>query len=498
MIRRHIPLLLLVAVAFVAYAVIPGCYPDRALLSLSSFVGKDSRSFFTGDGSQSSPYRLHTFTLGIGKKPAKKPTVVSINDDPDRVFQASPPSPVDYAIILRNLQRLGMDRIAISFPLAWEETDAISLTALERELDAIPTLATAAPLTRGAVPSPIPAAFRRASIPLSEIHGNTGLLPAVNRIALPDVILGHKTSLAGFTRIESEQEGSSPHLLAKWGEDRVVISFALIAALDHYQIPPSELEIRLGEFISLGAKGPFIPIDEHGRLAFAIPTEFAAETVPMESLLKMEKATQDQGTFQPVILRSDLSATEDAYAAYAKHLAHTIAALCDPSYAGEIHTFRRLPLEVEIILLLSLVSLAYGLFHSGKYPWKLVVVAAIGGIIMIHFTAVATTSSWLPTLPALLIFSTYAAFGFREARKSKPAPQVTALPSTPQKAVVKQATTTTGAADQTIKKAAKKVTKKAAKKAAKKTTKKAAKKKPRKAAKKRTREVAQKKPRSTQ
>ncbi|MDP4625933.1 MAG: hypothetical protein NWT08_12430 [Akkermansiaceae bacterium] len=429
MIRRHYTLLLLVAVAFIGFAVIPGCFPDRVLLSLSTFAAKDSRSFFTGDGSQASPYRLHTFGLGIGKTPEKKPTIISINDDPDQVFQASPPSPVDFAIILRNLKRLGMDRVAISFPLTWEETDAISLAALDRQLDAIPALATAAPLSRGAVPSPIPPAFRRASVPLSEIRGNTELLPAVNRIAIPNAILGNKTSLAGFTRIESEPEGASPYLLARWGEDHAVLSFVLIAAMDHYQIPPSALQIRLGEFISLSARGPFIPIDEYGRLDFSIPTDTPGDSIAMESLLRMDESKHNKNNFLPAILRSDLSATEDASAAYAKSLAPTIAALCDPTYAGDVRTFRRLPLAVEIFLLLSLVSLAYGLFHSRKHPWKADVAAAVVGISGTHFIAVATTSTWLPTLPALLIFVTYAALSFRAAKKFTPVSPHEATPT---------------------------------------------------------------------
>ncbi|MGJ8641937.1 MAG: hypothetical protein ACSHX9_00900 [Luteolibacter sp.] len=497
MIRRHSSLIFIAVVAFIGFAIIPGCHPDRALLSLSTFPAKDSRSFVTGEGNHTSPYRLYTFGLGIGKNPNKKPTVISINDDPDQVFQSSPPSPVDFAIILRNLKRLGMDRVAISFPLVWEETDAISLAALDRQLDAIRSLATAAPLTRGAVPSPIPPAFRRASIPLSKINGNTELLPAVNRISIPDVILGNKTSLAGFTRLESEPEGSSPYLLARWGDDHAVLSFVLIAAMDHFQLRPSDIKIHLGEFIALSNKGPFIPIDEHGRLDFRVPSNFQGETIPMQSLLKMEEGSQGENTFHPAILRNDLSATEDASATYAQTLAPTIAALCDPNYAGDVITYQRLPLMVEIILLLSFISLAYGLFHNGKYSWKLVASSAIGGIIVVHFIVTATTSTWLPTIPGLLVFIAYATLGYRASKKYKQAHQEKDTPTiaketTPKKqakkAVKKSATKTA------TKKAA---TKKTAKKAAKKAAKKTARKVPRKAAKKRTRKAAKKKPRGT-
>lgn len=490
MIRRHSSLLFIAVVVFTGFAIIPGCLPDRALLSLSTFAGKDSRSFVTGGGSHASPYRLHTFGLGIGETPEKKPTVISINDDPDQVFQSSPPSPVDFAIILRNLKRLGMDRVAISFPLVWEETDAISLAALDRQLDAIPSLTTAAPLTRGAVPSPIPTAFRRASIPLSEITGNTELLPAVNRISIPDVILGNKTSLAGFTRLESEPEGDSPYLLARWGDERAVLSFVLISAMDHFQIPPSDIKVHLGEFIALSSRGPFIPIDEHGRLDFKVPNNTPEETITMESLLKMEGGTQGENTFQPAILRNDLSATEDASAIYAQTIAPSIAALCDPTYAGNTRTYRRLPLAVEIILLLSLISLAYGLFHSGKYPWKPASLSAICGIITIHFIAVATTSTWLPTIPALLVFIAYATLGYRASKKCEPAPHKEATATTSKKAAPKKQ------AKKAVKKTATKTAaKKTAKKAAKKAAKKTARKTPRKAAKKRTRKAAKKKPR---
>ena len=419
MTRRLTSFILLAAAALITLALIPGCWPDRAFLSLSALPLKDSRSFLAGDGSHNSPYRLQTFAIKIGEKLEKAPTIVSIDDDPGQVFQSSPPTPVDFAIILRNLKRLGMDRIAISFPLVWRETDVISLTALDRELNTIPSLATAAPLTRGAVPSPIPPAFRRASIPLAKVRGNPNLLPPVNRIALPDVILGDKTALAGFTRIESEPDTTSPFMIAKWGEDHAVLSFLLITVLNHYDVPPSEIEVRLGEYISLGANAPYIPIDDYGRLDLSLLGDFDEEILPMESLLKMEPASQSKKTFQPTILRSDLSATEEASAAFAGTITPTIATLCNPT---NTRTFSRLPISTEVILLLSLAGLASCLLHFKKSPWKIVAFSAIGGLVVIHFITIAAASVWLPTLPALLIFIIYAVLSSLKNRNPKPTP----------------------------------------------------------------------------
>ena len=440
MTRRLFPLLLLAAAALITFALIPGSWPDRALLSFSTQPLKGSRSFLAGDGTHTSPYRLQTFAIRTGEKPKKSPTVISIGDDTGQVFQSSPPSPVDFAIILRNLRRLGIDSVAISFPLVWQETDVISLTALDRELDSIPSLATAAPLTRGAVPSPIPPAFRRASIPLSEIHGNPNLLPPVNRLAAPDVVLGNKTALAGFTRIESEPDTTSPFMIAKWGEDRAVLSFLLITVLDHYQIPPSEVKIRLGEYISLGPKAPFLPIDKYGRLDLALLGNFPETVLSMESLLNLETAPET-ASFQPAILRNDRSITEEASAAYAATITPTISTLCNPT---NLRVFSRLPLYVEIIILISLSCIAGLLLQFGKFPSRIVVFLAITGIIIAHFITVSAASIWLPSLPALLIFVFYAVLAYLKHLASRDTPDLQTAPSpasppeAPRKAVSKQ------------------------------------------------------------
>jgi hypothetical protein len=164
--RQILKPIICAAAALLAWTFLPGTFIDRGLFSLTmrSFAGPPF--FITEKGGGDSAYTLHTLKQQPTTPTELLPDIV-ITDDTDRVFQASPPSPVDFAIILKNLRRLGRDSIAIGTPLAWSETDVISMMALDQQLDALSSLVTSAPLSRGPIASPLPPAFRRASIAAS-------------------------------------------------------------------------------------------------------------------------------------------------------------------------------------------------------------------------------------------------------------------------------------------------------------------------------------------
>ncbi len=397
--RRLISITICAAAALLVWIVLPGTAIDRGFFSLSARTFVKSNYFVSGKGTQGSLFTLHTLRSSPPDITANLPLDIVISDDLQNVFQSSPPSPVDFAVILKNLRRMGRDSVAIGMPLAWTEPDVISLAALDQQLDSFPAVVTSAPLSRNPLPSPIPPAFRRASVPLFSIEGDTALLPIVNRIPIPDVVLGNKTSLAGFTTLESEETTSQPHLLARW-DDRAVLSFHLLTTLNHLDIQPHSITVRLGEWISLSTDGPFIPIDEYGRLNFQPPPP-AQTGILAETLIDAPDDFLTGNPFAPVLIRNDLSASDSSAAEYSNSLVATVALLSHPEGTSVSRRFPRPPWYAELLLISSLLSLLYGFgnypFLAGKRP--LVILA--GCLFVLHFILVPTTSTWIPTFPLI-------------------------------------------------------------------------------------------------
>ncbi len=408
--------------ALLAWTVLPGTFIDRGLFSLTARTFAEPPFFISEKGGAASTHTLHTFKQQPTLPSEPLPDIV-ITDDPDRVFQASPPSPVDFAIILKNLRRLGRDSIAIGMPLAWSETDGISLMALDQQLDALRSVVMAAPLSRGPIASPLPPAFRRASIAVSDIHGNARHLPIVNRVSIPDAMLGNSNSLAGFTTLESEPDGEFPYLLARW-DDRVVFSFPLLAALADHKVLCEQVEIRLGNYISLGKEGPYIPIDEFGRLTFRPPSSTNSSSIPAESLIDASADFLTGLRAGTLLIRNGMSAADEASARFSDSLVPTVSLLADPSGTFASRAYNRIPWPSELLLIASVLSLLHGLGNFSKTGGRLALMILAGVIVIIHLIVVPVTGTWPPTFPALA--AVLAAIPLTAARKAIPKRKETA------------------------------------------------------------------------
>jgi hypothetical protein len=401
---RLIKSILCAAAALLAWAVLPGTFLDRGLLHLTAHTFANPPFFITGKGDHDSPLILHTLEKQL-TAPAVLLPDIAITDDPDRVFQTSPPSPVDFAIILKNLRRLGRDSVAIGMPMVWSEPDVISLMALDQQLDALPSLITSAPLSRGPISTPLPPAFRRASIDISKIHGNARDLPLVNRVSIPDVLLGNSSSLAGFTILESEPDGGYPHLLARW-DDRVILSFPLLAALADRKVSPSEIGIHLGKYISLGKTGSYIPIDEFGRLTIKPPSSGGSATIPAETLIDAPDNLLSNHRKGTVLIRNGMLAADEASLHFSQTLVPTVSLLAASSGTSTSRAFHRIPRLEELLLIASVLSLLHGLGYYEKTNKLRALVILAGFFVILHFVIVPGTGAWFPTLPALAAIGT--------------------------------------------------------------------------------------------
>ncbi len=355
----------------------------------------------SGDGTHASPWALGEIPTRPKSPLPPAPAIISLGDDAEGFFQASPPAPIDFSVILANFKRLGATKVATAAVLAWDAPDPIALAALEKSLSSFESLLMAAPLSRGAVPSPIPPAFRRASLPLAAIHGNASVLPAVNRIPISGIILGGDTTRAGFSILEADDDATDLFhpLMARW-EDRVVFSFPLLIVLQQLNLPLDGVKVELGKSIHLGPAGPTLKIDEFGRIAISSQVSGLPQ-VAAQSLIDGGADLFPNPLPEIFILRDDQSAAEPATRAFSQSLASVMTSIATDQDPEPPRFYPRLPQDQELGLLGIFVAIM-AIFSTRSHVLRLLMTLFfIGFCLAAQWFAFRDTSLWLPGMPIL-------------------------------------------------------------------------------------------------
>lgn len=278
--------------------------------------------------------------------------------------------------------------------LAWDEPDAVGIAALEQSMDAFDAFTTCAPVTRGAVPQPIPPAFRRSSLDASTVAGN-GRLPVVNRLPVPNVVLGGSRSHAGFQRIESEADDGR-HLLARWG-DRVIPSFSLVVAMQQAGVEPSDVVVRLGKSIRLGADGPLIPIDGAGRLESRAASPPSVQRIAAEELIDRRELLVGTTDSRTVVLCDDRSIAEPATRRFSEQLSGMLGAILAAHGPMRAVPYPAPGAAIEWLLLGALcLGLAAGATSRNGFASGVGLLVASAGWTALVVCAFALLDCWLP------------------------------------------------------------------------------------------------------
>lgn len=393
-----------ILVTLVCGGITPGSKLDRAVFRWLAEVVYDPPMWVDGFGSRETPWSLRTPGEEGVDLTDHTPPVVWVGDDVEGVFQSSPPSPVDYAVMFSNMQRLGVRKAACAVVLAWEEPDVIGLMALERVLGEFESAVMVSPVTRGSVAEPMPQAYRRASLPLDVVKGDVAQIPVVNRIPVPDVVLGAEKTWAGFSVVESEPDGGHPFLCARW-DDRVVFSFALCAVVRRLDVPLEAVEIRLGEYVRLGRKGPIVPIDERGRMR-AVPMEMAAAVErAAEGLIDAPKGWLPPHVAEPVILADSRGFADAEVRRFSARLAGAVAAIAGEAGLSAPRSYVRLSGLVEWLLV---EALAFGLAACLWMPRlrATVILVVFGGVLGgMQFLGFSKVGIWGPGAALVVPFA---------------------------------------------------------------------------------------------
>jgi len=366
---------------------------DRAVFETTVKSHANPPFFVSGNGSREQPWSLRTLSSGRSSALGEVAPVISIGDDPDSVFQSSPPSAVDYAVILRNLKRLGARRVAISAVMAWDEADPIALTAVDSRLAEFDSAVTAAPLTRGAVAENLPLPFFLASIAMNRAHGDVSALPQVNRLALPGTFLGSGKTLAGFSLIESEP--GPPSLVARW-KDRLVFSFPVVATLAQSGNSADQIEVRLGSYLKLGPGGPVVPIDASGHAA-ATPGNFTAKVIPAQAVINASELESGK----TVVIRDDRTAADSETTSFSGTVVNTLNSITRETGLAQTRVFQSLPVTGELGMILG-VALLLAVCAVNSIPRLRLYFAVIAALVLfVQLSGHLWFSLWLPFAPSL-------------------------------------------------------------------------------------------------
>lgn len=432
LLRRLIAVLLAGAAAIAVWKALPGTQLDKAAFTGVVRGFANPPFFIAGNGTHAAPWSLRTLSSKTVVDPSQAPFVIAIGDDPDGVFQSSPPTPIDLAVMLSNLRRLGEERVAVSAVMAWQAPDPIGLLALEGELRRFESVLTAAPLARGPQAEALPRAFREASLALSAIHGNAAALPVVNRLPVPGTILGGDGVKAGFTELESEPPGGRMPLLARW-DDRVVIAYPLLVVLERENLPLAGVEVSLGNYLRLSAAGPVVPIDPTGRLASEVPRVAASGEVPAESLIDGGDGLIPAGAARPLVLRDDRRAAELPTRRFAADLAGAVAAISSDAGLAAPREFARLPWRWEVGLLAVVVALVVLVGTTAGFKRGVLFFTLAALLVAAQWIAAGLAGIWLPGLAALAALLAAALIGPARNRPAVagPPPAMSPTPEPP-------------------------------------------------------------------
>lgn len=368
-------------------------------------------------------------SLGHHPDKGRKFQPVSITDDPDRIFETSPPSPLDYAVILQKLYDRGFRNVVISTRMSWDTpandddsppaqgslNDATLTTrALDSKLALFDSSVIGLPVTRGASGHPLPQALKRSLIPHSRVTGNTSLIPTVNQVPLPTSINGGDNTLAGFHRIESAPENKGHlQLLAHWkgSESGLIPSIQLLTIMCAHDIAPDDVTVHAAKHIRLGSTGPVIPIDEYGQTPAASASETTTPTsITAESLITkntdQEEAPADSNQLAFIEANGDRTSASNLLAPDAANrlgnLAKSLPVPGDPEY------FRRLPFLLEALIIITITLVLSPFVSLSSYNRHLTFALAAPMVLVLLLALMEWNQQWFGlTAPVIAILAAW-------------------------------------------------------------------------------------------
>lgn len=338
--------------------------------------------------------------------------MLEITDDPDQVYESTPPSPLDYAVMLHTLKEKGAENIILTTRMSWDGDSGLSADALSIKLSAFNRATIALPLTRGSTAQELPNILRQSVIPFSNIRGNIRLIPVVNQVALPAVLAGNKNVYAGFSKIESTPESSDfLPMICHWENEGLIPSLELLALMNAHSVTPAEVLVRSGRHIRLGIEGPVVPINSYGEILLPEMRPHQLHKIPTikaEDLITRPSETKTAATDPSIYL---VHAVGEKSKATNTLSPRRLAAVINWSQnlpapePGKSIPYHRLPLWADIVILFDIALAACwfaGFTRSGRH---LAFVLAAALIFPLLLSVMDITQHWISvSAPLIALF----------------------------------------------------------------------------------------------
>jgi hypothetical protein len=330
-------------------------------------------------------------TLSVQADRGRDFQIIHITDDPDHIFEHTPPSPLDYAVLIESLRNRGYNQVVLATRMTWDDEPGLEAKGLSGRLALFQSSVIAIPVTRGATAQPLPDALQRALIPFSKVTGNHKLIPIVNQVSLPAHAGGGAQTLAGFDKIESSpaSEGSIP-LLAQWEGQGLIPSLELLSVMMAHNVSPSDLIVHSGKYIRLGKNGPVLPLDAYGqtpRPSSEAPLITAA-ALRAETLITQKTATPVTDQDQVCLIHAVGEKTIPTSLLSATRMNDLLTLAKVSPVPGAAKAYRRLPRWAEIVILVDIALAAC--WFAGFTLWNR------------HFAFALTAAFLLPLLLSMM------------------------------------------------------------------------------------------------
>ena len=97
---------------------------ERQMVKAIALHLDPAESAFSGNGSQDEPWRRWKAKPAAVPEPVR---ILSVDDDADAWYSASPPSPVDCALMFARLREAGHSAIGCGYLMAWDDPEALAI-----------------------------------------------------------------------------------------------------------------------------------------------------------------------------------------------------------------------------------------------------------------------------------------------------------------------------------------------------------------------------------
>ena len=342
---------------------------------------------------------------------------ISITDDEGKIFEQSPPSPLDYAIILESLHKRGITKLINTTRMTWDDTSNLEVQALNLKVSEFDQSIISLPLTRGANASSPPEVIARSIIPLKNTRGAHLFLPTVNQITIPKTLTGSHSTLAGFHTIESiPQDSSHIQMLAHWEGLGLLPSTELLILMSLTNTSISDLIIISDKSIRLGETGFLIEIDRFGRaqsvtntlrpdsLLSQIPTSTATALLNKESTLSGQKQPADEVI--AIIQATGKQSSATNYIPQVR-LEQILEFFTKLPKLSEATTINKIPLWASSLLLLDITFFFY-LVSELRFIKLILILLSVPLAVAAYASSIYFTQNWFSLAPPItLIFSAF-------------------------------------------------------------------------------------------